>query len=212
MDIKVIGRKVTVTDALNDYAVEKIGKAMEVMAIDMMTAEVVLRVEKTRAVPCICEVTLRPKGHTIHVEEHEEDMYAAIDVAAAKVLRQLRKYKTRVIDYRMRETLRETAPIEATGASLDELMAELSSDDAVVRMKEVEFAPLTEEEALIQIDLLGHDFFVYTDRDSNEVNVLYRRKDGGYGKPYAEGINLRIQIAYRKRTYGSSSFWFETKF
>lgn len=107
MDIKVIGRKVTVTDALNDYAVEKIGKAMEVMAIDVMTAEVVLRVEKTRAVPCICEVTLRPKGHTIHVEEHEEDMYAAIDVAAAKVLRRLRKYKTRVIDYRMRETLRE---------------------------------------------------------------------------------------------------------
>lgn len=182
MDIKVIGRKVTVTDALNDYAVEKIGKAMEVMAIDVMTAEVVLRVEKTRAVPCICEVTLRPKGHTIHVEEHEEDMYAAIDVAAAKVLRQLRKYKTRVIDYRMRETLREAAPVEATGASLDELMAELSSDDAVVRVKEVEFAPLTEEEALIQIDLLGHDFFVYTDRDTNEVNVLYRRKDGGYGK------------------------------
>ena len=188
MDIKVIGRKVTVTDALNDYAIEKIGNAMKVMSLDVADTEVVLRVEKTRAIPCICEVTLRLKGHTIHVEEHEEDMYAAIDVASAKVLRQLRKYKTRVIDHRMRETLKETAPIEATGANFDELMAELSADDEVVRVKEMDFEPMTEEEALIQIDLLGHDFFVYTDRDTNEVNVMYRRTGGGYGllKPKAE--------------------------
>ena len=115
MEVTVIGRKVTVTDALNDYAVEKIGNAMKVLSIDIPKAEVVLRVEKNRAVPCICEVTIRPKGHTIHVEEHEEDMYAAIDVAAAKVLRQLRKYKTRVIDYRMRETLKVDQVIEPTG-------------------------------------------------------------------------------------------------
>ena len=138
MEVTVIGRKVTVTDALNDYAVEKIGNAMKVLSIDIPKAEVVLRVEKNRAVPCICEVTIRPKGHTIHVEEHEEDMYAAIDVAAAKVLRQLRKYKTRVIDYRMRETLKVDQVIEPTGASLDELMAELSADDEVVRVKEID--------------------------------------------------------------------------
>ena len=64
---------------------------------------------------------------------------------------------------------------------LDGLMAELSADEEVVRVKEVEFEPLTEEEALIQIDLLGHDFFAYTDRDTNLVNVLYRRNEGGYG-------------------------------
>lgn len=188
MDIKVIGRKVTVTEAMSDYAIEKIGNATKVMNIEIPDAEVVLRVEKARAIPCICEVTLRLKGHTIHVEEHEEDMYAAIDVAAAKVLRQLRKYKTRVIDHRMRETLKEAAPAEATAADFDELMAELSADDEVVRVKEMEFAPMTEQEALIQIDLLGHDFFVYTDRDTDEVNVMYRRTGGGYGllKPKAE--------------------------
>ena len=186
---QVIGRKVTVTDALNEYATEKIGNAMKVLSLDIPTAEVVLRVEKNRPVPGICEVTLRPKGHTIHVEEHEEDMYAAIDVAAAKVLRQLRKYKTRVIDHRMKETLKGAeAVIEPTGVDFDELMAELSADDEVVRVKEVEFTPMTEEEALVQIDLLGHDFFVYTDRDTNEVHVLYRRTGGGYGllKPKAE--------------------------
>ncbi|MDO4591096.1 MAG: ribosome-associated translation inhibitor RaiA [Slackia sp.] len=188
MDIKVIGRKVAVTEALHDYAIEKVGSATKVINVEIPEVEVVLRVEKTRAIPCICEVTLRLKGHTIHVEEHEEDMYAAIDVAAAKVLRQLRKYKTRVIDHRMRETLKDAAPAEAGQTDFDELMAELSADDEVVRVKEIEFEPMTEQDALIQIDLLGHDFFVYTDRDSNEVNVLYRRKDGGYGllKPKAE--------------------------
>ena len=185
MEVTVIGRKVTITDALNDYAVEKIGNAMKVLSIDIPKAEVVLRVEKNRAVPCICEVTIRPKGHTIHVEEHEEDMYAAIDVAAAKVARQLRKYKTRVLDKKVRATERivdyahEDAHPESE-LDLDRLMDELSEDE-IVRRKETEFTPMTEEEALVQIDLLGHDFFAYTDRDTNLVHILYRREDGGYG-------------------------------
>ena len=64
---------------------------------------------------------------------------------------------------------------------VDGLMQELAADDEVVRVKTIEFEPLTEEEALVKIDLLGHDFFAYTDRDSGLVNVLYRRDDGGYG-------------------------------
>ena len=159
MEVTVIGRKVTVTDALNDYAVEKIRQCDEGSEHRHSEGRSRSACRENRAVPCICEVTIRPKGHTIHVEEHEEDMYAAIDVAAAKVLRQLRKYKTRVIDYRMRETLKVDQVIEPTGASLDELMAELSADDEVVRVKEIEFTPMTEEEAMIQIDLLGHDFW-----------------------------------------------------
>ena len=71
-------------------------------------------------------------------------------------------------------------PVSEGELDLDGLMSELS-DDEVVRVKEIEFAPLTEEEALVQIDLLGHDFFAYTDRDTNLVNVLYRRDNGGYG-------------------------------
>ena len=185
MDIRVIGRKITVTEPLEDYAIEKIGNSLKVFDIDFTSAEVVLKHEKGRFNPCICEVTLRAKGHTIHVEERDDDMYAAIDMAAAKTLRQLRKFKTRVIEFRQRET---PELIQPTGASLDELMAELSADDEVVRVKEIDFEPLTLEQALIQIDLLGHDFLVFTDRDSNEVNVLYRRKDGGYGllKPPVE--------------------------
>lgn len=184
MAITVTGRKMAITDAMRQYAEEKVGNSMKVMDIDPLDAEVVLHVEKNRSIaaPCCCEVTLHTKGHVIRVEEYEDDMYAAIDVAAAKVVRQLRKYKTRVIDRKVRSGADEsikTVPTENT--SLDDLMAELSADDEVVRVKEYEWEPLTEEEALIQIDLLGHDFFAYIDRDTNTPCVLYRRTGGGYG-------------------------------
>ncbi|MEG0070937.1 MAG: ribosome-associated translation inhibitor RaiA [Raoultibacter sp.] len=182
MEITVTGRRMPVTDALHQYAEEKIGNSMKVMDISPLNAEIVLYVEKnpSNPRPAVCEVTLRTKGHIIRVEESEEDMYAAIDVAAAKVLRQLRKYKTKVVERKVRgaETVRE---IPATETSLDELMTELSEDDEILRVKEIEFEPLTEEEALVKIDLLGHDFFAYTDRDSSKTHVLYRRDDGGYG-------------------------------
>ena len=186
MSITVTGRKMPVTDALREYAEEKIGNSMKVMDIDPLVAEVVLFVEKNPANPrpAVCEVTLRTKGHIIRVEEHEEDMYAAIDVAAAKVVRQLRKYKTKVVDRKLRaadETIRMAEPAAAGELDVDGLMQELAADDEVVRVKTIEFEPLTEEEALVKIDLLGHDFFAYTDRDRGMVNVLYRRDDGGYG-------------------------------
>ncbi len=185
MNITVTGRKMPVTDALRQYAEDKIGNSMKVMDIDPLIAEIVLLVEKNPANPrpAVCEVTLRTKGHIIRVEESDEDMYAAIDVAAAKVLRQLRKYKTRVVDRKLRsnEKIGEAVRTEPVTTDLDRLMKELSADEEVLRVKEMEFEPLTEEEALVKIDLLAHDFFVYTDRDSGRVHVLYRRNDGGYG-------------------------------
>ena len=186
MSITVAGRRMPVTDALRHYAEEKIGNSMKVMDISPLDAEVVLFVEKnpSNPNPAVCEVTLRTKGHVIRVEESEEDMYAAIDVAAAKVVRQLRKYKTRVVDRKNRAGAEKAAAeaIAPVVADYDKLMDELSApEEGVVRVKEIDFAPLTEEEALISIDLLGHDFFAYTDRDTGTFRVLYRRDDGGYG-------------------------------
>ncbi len=187
MDVIVSGRKMLVTDALRNYAEEKIGGAIEVLDVDPTSVEVVLRQEKNPANPrpAVCEVTVLVKGHLARVEETEEDMYAAIDVAAAKVVRQLRKYKTRIIDKRTRATekivdyVHEDAHPE-TELDLDKLMSELA-DDEVVRTKEIDFAPLTVDEALIEIDLIGHDFYAFTERDTSKVCVLYRRNDGGYG-------------------------------
>ena len=179
MTITVSGRKMPVNDALRQYAEEKVGNAIKAVDADAVSTEVVLYTEKNPAnpLPAICEVTVRIKGHIVRVEESEEDMYAAIDVAAAKVARQLRKYKTRVLDKKVRATERivdyahEDAHPESE-LDLDRLMDELA-DDEIVRRKETEFTPMTEDEALIQIDLLGHDFFAYTDRDTNLVHILY---------------------------------------
>ena len=185
MAITVTGRNMKVKDAMRQYAEEKIGNAMKVMDIDPLDAEVVLRIEKNPAIatPCVCEVTIRAKGNVVRVEEYEQDMFAAVDVAAAKVVRQLRKYKTRVIDRWVRSGAAEGGTIRTSNEGeldLDALMEELS-DDEVVRVKEIDSAPMTEQEALVQIDLLGHDFFAYTDRDTNVVCVMYRRTNGGYG-------------------------------
>ena len=185
MAINVSGRKVNITDSLRTHAEEKIGAAMKVIDIDPLDAEVVLRVEKNHAIAnrCTCEVTIRTRGNVVRVEEQEQTLHAAIDVAAARVERQLRKYKTRVIDRKIRSGAVEGGTIrtgEATELDLDALMDELA-DDEIVRVKELDFEPLTEQEALIQIDLLGHDFFAYIDRDTSAFCVLYRRDNGGYG-------------------------------
>ena len=190
MTITVSGRKMPVTDALREYAEEKIGSAIKVLDIEPINTEVVLYKEKNPAnpLPSICEVTARVKGHIVRVEESEEDMYAAIDVAAAKVARQLRKYKTRVIDRRQRA---QAAPVSAVTeenlASLIESAPE-EEDDQLVREKYIDLKPMTEEEALVQTDLLGHDFFVFINATTGLTNVIYHRKNGGYGiiKPRIE--------------------------
>lgn len=187
MSITVSGRKMAISDSLREYATEKIDASTKVMDINPLDVEVMLYREKNPANPrpACCEVTLRTKGHIIRAEEHEDDLHTAIDVAAAKVERQLRKFKTRVIDRKVqadRAAAEELIPrqTEEVTLDLDQLMDELS-DDEIVRVKEIEFAPMTQEEALVQIDLLGHDFFVFTERDTNLVCVLYRRDGGGYG-------------------------------
>ncbi len=173
MDVTVSGRKMPISDSLRDYAQSKIGGAVEQLDVDAIACEIVLYREKNPAnpLPAICEVTVIMKGHVARVEESEEDMFAAI--------------KTRIKDKRKKKTEqdikfeREDAH-PATELDLDKLMDELS-DNEIVRRKKVKYTPLTEEEAMVQMDLLGHDFFVYTDRDSNDVSILYRRSDGSYG-------------------------------
>lgn len=186
MEITVTGRKMQVTDTLRDYATEKIGGACKVFDIDPMNVEIVLHVEKNPSISksSVVEVTLRTKGHVIRVEEAENEMYAAIDIAADKTQRQLRKYKTRVVD---RKTRAHAGA--ATLAAPDDLPpVKFEDDEQVVRVKEVDLDELSEEEALVAMDLLGHDFFVYNDKTTGLTNVLYRRTAGGYGliKPKVE--------------------------
>ncbi len=187
MDVTVSGRKMPVSDSLKAYAEEKIGRAVEQLDVDAIACEIVLYREKnpSNPNPAVCEVTVMMKGHVARVEESEQDMFAAIDVAAAKIARQLRKFKTRVKGKRKKKTEQEIARRNEdarpeSDLDLDKLMDELS-DDEIVRRKKVHYTPLTEDDAMVEMDLLGHDFFIYTDRDSGDIHLLYRRSDGGYG-------------------------------
>ncbi|PWL78260.1 MAG: ribosome-associated translation inhibitor RaiA [Coriobacteriia bacterium] len=183
MAITVSGRKMNVTPAIKDYVDEKIGRSLEVFDSAAMDAEVVLRTEKNPAISlnAICEVTVNAKGAVIRVAESAEDMYAAIDLASDKVTRQLRKYKTRIVERRGgRGSIRHLQPDELDIPDVIPTEPE-EDDDLLVRLKEVEMEPMTEEHALVQTDLLGHDFFVYFDQDAHQIQVIYHRKNGGYG-------------------------------
>ena len=190
MNITVTGRGIEVTAAMRSYVEEKLQAATNVLDMPM-EAETVLRVEHnpSNPVPQVVEVTVRVKGAVVRVSEAAVDMYAAIDLAADRVSRQLRTYKTRVVDRRQRGAA--PAPVnEVDLAELIEQPAEPAAEEdseEILREKLIEFTELSVDQALLQTDLLGHDFFVFTNKDTGDVNVIYRRKDGGFGilKPIA---------------------------
>ena len=190
MNITVTGRGIEVTAAMRSYVEEKLQAATNVLDMPM-EAETVLRVEHnpSNPVPQVVEVTVRVKGAVVRVSEAAVDMYAAIDLAADRVSRQLRKSKTRVVDRRQRGAA--PAPVnEVDLAELIEQPAEPAAEEdseEILREKLIEFTELSVDQALLQTDLLGHDFFVFTNKDTGDVNVIYRRKDGGFGilKPIA---------------------------
>ncbi|EHF02365.1 MULTISPECIES: ribosome hibernation-promoting factor, HPF/YfiA family [unclassified Olsenella] len=188
VDIKISGRKVSVSDGMRDHVLDKVGESLKVFDIQPMSCDVVLRVDKNPSNPDrrTCEITVFVRDNVVRVEASNQDMYAAIDDAADKVTRQLRKYKTRVIDRKQRsqQTIREGVPL----GDLDDLIEGEELDDQLVREKYVDLTPMTEEEALVQTDLLGHDFYVFENATTGLVNVIYHRHNGGYGiiKPKIE--------------------------
>jgi len=195
VEIKLSGRKIQITDALRSYCDEKIGNSLKVFDIQPMTCDVVLRVDYNRSNPDrrTCEVTVHVRDSVVRVSESANDMYAAIDAAADKVERQLRKYKTRVIDRRQRPE-RKVQPA-ATAEDLEKLIEPVpeEDDDQLVREKYIDLVPMTEEQALVETDLLGHDFYVFENAETGLVNVIYHRKNGGYGiiKPKIEELDER---------------------
>lgn len=180
MQIQVKGRHMDVSPAIRDYAIEKIGKVAKIHDRDEMTVEAVLHVEKNPSQKNrdVAEVTARMKGTVVRAEEAAADMYAAIDLVSEKLERQMRKYKTKLVDRRNGgRAVVKTAPGDTELAS----PYEEDEEPRVARTKRIDAKPMTTDEAIMQMDLLGHDFFVFTDADSEAVSVIYRRKDGDYG-------------------------------
>jgi putative sigma-54 modulation protein len=179
MQVKVTGRHITVTDPTRVYAEEKFGRIGKIYDGETVVADVVLEVGKNRSRPdrFTVEATIRLKGHVVRAEETATDMHAAIDLAADKAESQMRKYKSRVVDRRTHgvSVVTKTAPGET------EIHAEEPDHIEVSRVKTVDAKPMTEEEAILQLELLGHDFFVFRHAETELVNVIYRRSGGDYG-------------------------------
>lgn len=174
MQITVTTRNLENTEALKRYAEEKIARLQKF--VDQITsAHVILSVEKHRQ---IAEVTLHVRELTIRGEESSDNLYSAIDLVADKIERQILRYKEKIVEHSGRGLGRTRSREETASPE-----AESSWEDGprIVKTKRFAMKPLAPDEAAVQMGLLGHTFFVFRNARTQEVNVLYRRRDGDYG-------------------------------
>ena len=173
MKYNIRGDKLEVTDAINNYVESKLDRLNKYFKEDDILANVLLRV---RGNSQIIEVTIPTDKFILRGEEEDKDLYAAIDLVTDKLERQIRKNKTRLNKQNLENKYKEfNFDYEITN---DE---EIEEDEVIVKRKNVEMKPMDEEEAILQMNLLGHEFFVYKDMHTNNICVLYKRKDGNYG-------------------------------
>jgi len=211
MKIQVKGRHVAVTDPLRDYAEEKLAKLHRVLSerhIDEVTrVELELMVEKghTSTDSQVAEATVFTRGPVMRARESSQDMYASIDLVTEKLQRQAKKYHDKVQHKALRHAAIKAVPPaeqpeDAAGpeAVADAAMLPLAPEAAVaagtgapggnnhdeprvVKSKQFALKPMSVDEATMQLELIGHSFFVFTNAETNDTNVVYRRKDGHYG-------------------------------
>ncbi len=168
MRLSVKGRNLEITEPLRRYAEEKVQRLTKYLE-HIVTANVVLAVEKHRQ---IAEVTLRVRDLTIRAEESTGDLYSAIDLVTEKLERQILRYKERIVDRTGPRAGTESRAAGGAGAE---------GAPRVVKTKRFAVKPAEVDEAILQMNLLGHSFYVFRNARTDEVNVVYRRKDGHYG-------------------------------
>ena len=185
MDIyKLIGRNIEVTDAMRAYAEEKLEK-LERYSDHIVDAKVVMSyaTDGDPALPAKVEVQLNLPHGVVRAEESGQDTYAATDMVVEKLERQLKRFKERKLAKRNQEpTLNadDLPPLPLDGNLPPEAEAEAQAGE-IVRVKRHVMRPMSPEDAVIQMEAIGHSFFVFRNMESNDINVLYLRFDGDYG-------------------------------
>jgi len=170
MNINIRGKHIELTDALKEYVMKRVGKLAK-YSDEFMDVQVTLLVERDRH---RVEVTAPLNGMILRGEEETEDMYSSIDMVVEKLERQIDKYRTR-INKRMRSKVLKDHDAKQPVAMSDEPREE------IVRNKKFSAKPMSVEEAIMQMNLVGHTFFVFTNAESQEMNVVYLRNNGDYG-------------------------------
>ncbi|MDO4853572.1 MAG: ribosome-associated translation inhibitor RaiA [Clostridia bacterium] len=167
MRISISGKNLEISSYMREVAEKKLSKLDRYFPQDT-EAQVTLSVEKNRH---IVEVTIPHGGRLIRGEETTTDMYASLDNVLDKLEKQIVHNRTR-----LEKTLRQDAFVDLPIEEEDE-----EDGPKIVRFKSFPFKPMSEEEAMLQIDLLGHAFFVFENAETGDINVLYKRKDGNFG-------------------------------
>ncbi len=188
MQVTVTGRNVELTTALKDYLTEKLQRSQKHFD-HALVATALLSVAKNPSVAQnqTAEVTIKLNGSVIRGEESTENMYASIDLVADKIERQLRKYKTRYYQKGNKAKSKNGSHAFEIGSDAYSDATdtkEFSADGfmpKIVRSKRFTLKPMPADEACKHMDLLGHDFFMFINSDSNQVNTVYHRRDGNYG-------------------------------
>jgi len=189
MKLVIHGKNIDITEAIREYVEQKIAKA--VSHFQALTTEVDVHLSVARnpriALSQAAEVTVYANGTTIRAEEKSENLYASIDLVADKLARKLRKFKERKTSRTPDKTAVAVAeqPLAPPVASAPELPA------VVIRNKYFAMPPMSVEEAVEQLELVDHDFFVFRNRATGEINVIYERNHGGYGliQPHNNGYH-----------------------
>ena len=171
MEVLVRGENIKVTKAISEYVTSKLKRIDKYIGDNehvKATALISVKGYNQKV-----EITIPLKSFMVRAEETKDDLYAAIDLVIDKIERQIRKNKTRI------------ASKKAKGANKDFIVEEIEDDtfeeEKVVKRKKVETKPMSEEEAILQMELLGHQFYIFKDVETLKPTVVYMRKDGGYG-------------------------------
>ncbi|MBA3921174.1 MAG: ribosome-associated translation inhibitor RaiA [Nostocaceae cyanobacterium] len=183
MKLVIHGKNIEITDAIREYVHQKIEKA--VSHFQSMTTEIDVHLSVARnpriSTRQAAEVTIYANGGVIRAEEQSESLYASIDLVADKIARQLRKYKERRQDKKTNAlpTIEAVEPDLVVTDLIGDRTPELPSE--VVRTKYFAMPPMTLDAALEQLQMVGHDFYMFRNAETDEINVIYERNHGGYG-------------------------------
>ncbi len=176
MEVLVRGENIKVTKAINEYINNKLKRIDKYLGDNehvRATAVISVRGRDQKV-----EITIPLKSFIIRAEETKDDLYAAIDLVIDKLERQIRKNKTRIVSKKMKEISKDFAIEEIETVEDEEDDEEV---EKIVKRKQVEAKPMSEEEAILQMELLGHQFYIFKDSETLKPAVIYKRKEGNYG-------------------------------
>lgn len=176
MKLIVKGKHIDVTDSIEGYIRKKMGK-LEKYFDQIIEATATVSKEKNRQ---IFEVTLQAKRAIIRAEEENENIYTSIDKVVEKLERQIIKYKEKLYDKSFSEHNR-TREMNVPDLDVSGTAVSMNGDNRIVKTKKFAIKPMSPEEASLQMELLGHNFYVFNNEITDQINVIYKRKDGNFG-------------------------------